>query len=155
VGNIATMNMDDIASLCAAMSLKELEGLVHKLEGDLKSDGERKLSLCLVFKVLANKMINREVFRRVLLKIRIRESIPVEVVSEKNFTFHFQNIEDPRRVLTGGPWSFDNFLIVLIELNGKGDIRNMSFNRATFWVQIHNVSLLCMMKRIGQFLGSL
>ncbi|KAK2654951.1 hypothetical protein Ddye_008003 [Dipteronia dyeriana] len=63
------MNADDIAALCAAMSLKELEEPVRKLEGDLKNDGERKLSLCLVGKVLANKLIHRDVFQRVLLRI--------------------------------------------------------------------------------------
>ncbi|TXG62353.1 hypothetical protein EZV62_013716 [Acer yangbiense] len=138
------------------MSLKELEGPVRRLEGDLKTDGVRKLSLCLVGKVLANELINREVFRRVLLQIwKVRESITIEMVRENVFTFHFQNQNDRRRVLTRGPWSFDNFLIVLAIPNGKGDILNMPFNRAAFWVQIHNVSLLCMTKQIGHFLGSL
>ncbi|TXG46581.1 hypothetical protein EZV62_027919 [Acer yangbiense] len=150
------MNADDVAALCAAMSLKEIEGPVRKLEGDLKDDGARKLSLSLVGKVLANRLINREVFKRVLSKIwKVREGIIIEVVGENTFTFHFQNLEDRRRVLIGRPWSFDNFLIVLLEPYGKGDIMNMKFERAAFWIQIHNVPLLCMTKKIGHFLGSM
>ncbi|TXG48734.1 hypothetical protein EZV62_024609 [Acer yangbiense] len=115
------MDAADIAALCEAMSLKELEGSVRRLEGDLKTGGVQKLSLCLVGKVLANKLINREVFKRVLLRIwKVRESITIEMVRENVFMFHFQNQEDRQRVLTGGPWSFDNFLIVLDEPNWKG-----------------------------------
>ncbi|TXG57376.1 hypothetical protein EZV62_018689 [Acer yangbiense] len=98
------MDAADIAALCAVMSLKELEGPVRRLEGDLKTDGNQK---------------------------------------------------DRRRVLIGEPWSFDNFLIVLAKPNGKGDILNIPFNKTAFWVQIHNVPLLCMTKQIGSFLGSL
>ncbi|KAK2661603.1 hypothetical protein Ddye_000177 [Dipteronia dyeriana] len=95
--------------------MKELEGPVQNLDSDLKVDGERKLSLCLVGKVLVNKLINHDVFRWVLLRIwKVRENISVEAVRENVFTFHFHNTKDGRRVLKGGPWSFDNFLIVLI-----------------------------------------
>ncbi|TXG53973.1 hypothetical protein EZV62_019229 [Acer yangbiense] len=37
----------------------------------------------------------------------------------------------------------------------EGDIKNMSFNKAAFWIRILNVPLLCMTKDIGLFLGSL
>ncbi|KAK3218313.1 hypothetical protein Dsin_012283 [Dipteronia sinensis] len=150
------MNADDIVALCASMSLKEIEGPVTSLKDDLKDDGLKKLSLSLVGKVLANKLINREAFRRVLLRIwKVIEGITIEVGSENTFMFQFQNLEDWRRILTGGLWSFDNFLIVLVEPSGNRDIVNMKFNKAAFWVQIHNVPLLCMTKRIGQFLGSM
>ncbi|KAK2664984.1 hypothetical protein Ddye_003558 [Dipteronia dyeriana] len=155
-GGVHLINGLDLKTLCATMSLKELEGPVRKLEGDLKIDGERKLSLCLVGKVMANKLIHRDVFWRVLLRIwKLRKSIYVEVVSDNIFTYHFQDTEDRRRVLTGRPWSFDNFLIVLVEPNGKSDILHMPFDRAAFWIQIHNVPLLCITKRIWQFLGNL
>ncbi|KAK2638135.1 hypothetical protein Ddye_025930 [Dipteronia dyeriana] len=61
-------------------------------------------------------------------------------------------MEDRRMVLQGGPWRFDKALLVLEEPKGKGDIREMAFNRVAFWVKIHNVPLLCMTKEIGVFL---
>ncbi|KAL5769985.1 hypothetical protein ACOSP7_014139 [Xanthoceras sorbifolium] len=36
-----------------------------------------------------------------------------------------------------------------------GAVSSMQFRKATFWVQIHNVPLLCMTKEIGRFLGQL
>ncbi|TXG53325.1 hypothetical protein EZV62_022494 [Acer yangbiense] len=94
------MTPDDVAMLCASMTLKEIEGPVRSLRDELKDDGVRKLSLSLVGKVLVNRLINHEAFKRVLQKIwRVREGITIET--------------------------------------------------------IHNVPLLCMTKRIGQFLGSM
>jgi hypothetical protein len=44
----------------------------------------------------------------------------------------------------GGPWHFDRALLVIQEPRGLGDVRLMSFDKATFWVQIHNAPMLCM-----------
>ncbi|KAL5816057.1 hypothetical protein ACOSQ3_024435 [Xanthoceras sorbifolium] len=37
---------------------------------------------------------------------------------------------------------------------GSGSLANMRFGYAEFWVQLHNVPLLCLTKDIGYFLGS-
>lgn len=42
---------------------------------------------------------------------------------------------------------------MLEEPKGKGEIVRMKFNKAAFWVQIHNVPLLCMTRDIGLFIG--
>ncbi|TXG51275.1 hypothetical protein EZV62_023799 [Acer yangbiense] len=55
----------------------------------------------------------------------------------------------------GGPWSFDKALLVLEEPVGKGDIQGMSFNKTAFWIQIHNVPLICMIAEIWRFLGEM
>ncbi|TXG69845.1 hypothetical protein EZV62_004780 [Acer yangbiense] len=62
---------------------------------------------------------------------------------------------DRIRILTGGPWTFNNFLLILKEPKGKGDILGIRFDQAEFWVQIHNVPLFCMTKRIWSLLGSI
>ncbi|TXG52995.1 hypothetical protein EZV62_022164 [Acer yangbiense] len=38
---------------------------------------------------------------------------------------------------------------------GKGSIDSLSFNQADFWIQIHQIPLLCMTKDIGRFLGGM
>ncbi|KAK0570495.1 hypothetical protein LWI29_002148 [Acer saccharum] len=67
--SLAMMNVDNIAALCATMSLKGKEGPIQSLKDELEDDGLRKMSLSLVGKVLANKLINQDAFRRVLLRI--------------------------------------------------------------------------------------
>ncbi|KAL5762201.1 hypothetical protein ACOSP7_018465 [Xanthoceras sorbifolium] len=57
----------------------------------------------------------------------------VENVKENVFVFQFQNQVDKRRVLMGGPWSFDKCLIVLEEPLGDGKFLDMGFSNVQFW----------------------
>ncbi|TXG68938.1 hypothetical protein EZV62_003873 [Acer yangbiense] len=106
------MSADEIAELCATMSLKEKEGSVHSLKEELKDDGIKKMSLSHVGKIFGNKLINRDAFRTVMMRAwRVKTRLTIEVVMNNIFTFHFQCYGERKRVLMGGPWSFDNFLL--------------------------------------------
>ncbi|KAK3225783.1 hypothetical protein Dsin_005645 [Dipteronia sinensis] len=121
------MGSEDIAKLCANLTLLETEGQLICLRDGLKAAGLKRLALSLVGKVLTNKLVNYE----------------------------FKSMEDRRRILAGGPWTFGGALIILEEPTGKGDIEKMSFSTTEFWVQTHRVSLLCITKEIGHFLGGM
>ncbi|KAK3217732.1 hypothetical protein Dsin_011702 [Dipteronia sinensis] len=83
------------------------------------------------------------------------EGFDTEVITGNTFSFTFKNANDRWPVLQRGPWSLNKALLVLEEPVGKGDIKEMSFNKALFWIQIHNVPLLCMTTEIGRFLGEM
>lgn len=53
-----------------------------------------------------------------------------------------------------GPWSFNNSLIILEELVGVGELNKMKFDHISFWIQFHNLPLICMKKELGWELGS-
>ncbi|TXG58254.1 hypothetical protein EZV62_016083 [Acer yangbiense] len=150
------MNTNEIASLCASLSLKERDGPVRTLQVDLKDAGLRLLATSLVGKVLSLRSVNRDGFRAVMRKIwHTREDVEIEPIKENIFAFHFQNPKDKRKIISGGPWSFNDALIVLEEPEGKGDVQRMQFKKVEFWVQIHNTPMLCMTKEIRRFLGSI
>ncbi|KAL5817683.1 hypothetical protein ACOSQ3_026061 [Xanthoceras sorbifolium] len=71
------------------------------------------------------------------------------------FVFSFKCLWDRRRVLEGGPWSFDKFLLVLKEPVGIGRIEELGFSSALFWVQIYNLPLAYLNKEVGLFLGDM
>ncbi|TXG64262.1 hypothetical protein EZV62_011256 [Acer yangbiense] len=150
------MGTEEIVNLCASMSLKEREGPVRRLQDELKVAGERKMALCLAGRILSQDLINRYAFRNVISRIwKVRGDVEIEVINSNTYAFHFQFPEDRRKVLAGGPWSFNDSLIVLEELTGKGALRSLKFCKADFWVRISNIPILCMMKEIGRFLGSI
>ncbi|KAH7548541.1 hypothetical protein JRO89_XS14G0159300 [Xanthoceras sorbifolium] len=64
-----------------------------------------------------------------------------------------RNAMDHKRVLEGGPWNFDNALLVPEIPTGFGDFTNMEFRWTTFWIQIHNIPPICMTKQVGIQLG--
>ena len=63
------MNADELVRLCSAVSVKEREGPVKTLDVGLKDKGEQRLSLCLVGKILATKLVNRLAFIDVMTSI--------------------------------------------------------------------------------------
>ncbi|KAK2641253.1 hypothetical protein Ddye_023016, partial [Dipteronia dyeriana] len=111
---------------------------VGTLDGKLKDQGEQRLSLCLVGKVMATKLVNREAFMDVMQTF-----------------WRFRNVEDRKRIQTGGPWSFDRAVIIFEEPIGTGEISLMQINSIEFWIQIHNLPLICMTEDIVIFLGKM
>ncbi|TXG72521.1 hypothetical protein EZV62_001100 [Acer yangbiense] len=84
-----------------------------------------------------------------------REEVEIEPIIGNVFAFHFNNLDDKKKIMAGGPWSFNDALIVMVEPEGKGDIQHMKFNKTEFWIQIRNALLICMTEEIGRFLGSI
>ncbi|TXG70717.1 hypothetical protein EZV62_005652 [Acer yangbiense] len=120
------MGSEEIKRLYASMSLKEKEGPVWRLQDGLKAVGAKKMALCLAGKIQAPDLINREAFRSLIAKIwKVQQGVEIEVISNNIYAFHFQSVDDRRKVLLGGPWSFDDALIVLEELAGKGAITSL------------------------------
>ncbi|KAK2648821.1 hypothetical protein Ddye_016310 [Dipteronia dyeriana] len=71
-------------------------------------------------KLLMNKLVNKEVFMLVLPRIwRKLEGFDIEVIDRNTFSFTFKNVDDRRRVINRGPWSFDKALLLLEEPTGS------------------------------------
>ncbi|TXG51438.1 hypothetical protein EZV62_023962 [Acer yangbiense] len=65
----------------------------------------------------------------------------------------FPNLEVQSMIWSRGPWHFDRNLIVLKKPIGVGDISKLSFHMVEFWVQIHNLPLMCMNRRMARYLA--
>ncbi|KAK1556553.1 hypothetical protein Q3G72_007479 [Acer saccharum] len=143
------MKAEELAMLCGALSIKEKERRVGTLDTKLKEKGEQLLSLCLVGKVLNTKIVNKEALINVLSTIwRTNEGVEFEALEGNLFACYFKNTEDRKYVQSGGPWTFDRAIIALEEPSGTGDIAHMKLNKVDFWVQIHNLPLLCLTEDI-------
>ncbi|TXG57952.1 hypothetical protein EZV62_015781 [Acer yangbiense] len=150
------MNADEIALLCNALLIKEKERPVRTLDGNLKERGEKRLALCLVGKIMKKKLVNREVFKEVMNKIwRVNGGVEIEPVEGNIFAFFFKHMEDMQRILRGGPWNFDQAIIVFDKPAGIGEIAKLQFRYVDFWVQIHSIPLIYMTQEIGSFLGGM
>ena len=127
------MDPEDIARLCGSLSLLEHGGHVQNLDEHLKFATIDKMTLCLVGKILSNKPINRDVFMRVIGRIwQVKKGLSIEFVTSNVFAFHFQDLEESQKVLSRGPWSFDEALMVLETSVGTEMIENMVFKHVDF-----------------------
>ncbi|TXG73942.1 hypothetical protein EZV62_002521 [Acer yangbiense] len=120
---------------------------------DAHGEGVESVSHCLVGKVLSRKKINIEAFRNTIGQIwGTMGLLEIEVIADNLFVFHFQSLADREMVCARGPWHFDRCLIVLVKPQGLGEISKLSFNFVEFWVQVHNIPIICMTGKIARLI---
>ncbi|KAL5555259.1 hypothetical protein UlMin_037495 [Ulmus minor] len=151
------MDSEELSSLCASLALEEdEETLSPDLEAGLQAQGERSIDRSLVGCVLSTGPVARDAFVHMIKGVwKMKEHFDVEAIGSNKFVFHFLLTADRRRVISGGPWCFQNKLLVLEEPTGVGDYSKMSFSNTPFWIQLHNIPVLCMSKTVGSILGNM
>ncbi|KAL5806377.1 hypothetical protein ACOSQ4_029110 [Xanthoceras sorbifolium] len=144
------MDFDKISRRCELMSLTDEDGPVAEIFEDLQAVGREKLSMSLVGQLIAHKEVNREAFRAIISTIwRTTKRVDVESIGMNSFVFRFKCQWDRKRVLEGGPWSFDKHLLILQEVDGTSRVSNIEFRYVSFWIQFHNLPLSCLNKERG------
>ncbi|TXG54199.1 hypothetical protein EZV62_019455 [Acer yangbiense] len=113
----------ELAKLYENLSLAEEDGALHECSEEVKIDGEKDVDRCLVGKVLSGKKVNREAFKGLIEQI----------------WNPYGNVEVD--------------LIVLEIPEGPGNISHLKFNKADFWIQIHEIPIMCMNRRIAKWLA--
>ncbi|KAL5798919.1 hypothetical protein ACOSQ2_003739 [Xanthoceras sorbifolium] len=147
------MEPEEIARRWAKLSLSDDDGPIATVDEGLKAEGIRRLSLSLVGKIVSNREVNREAFRNTIASIwRTKSEVEVESIGVNLFVFRFGCFWDRKRVLEGGPWSFDKNLLALKEAVGIGRVSEIDFSLVPFWVQIYDLPLACMNRDMGLIL---
>lgn len=77
-----------------------------------------------------------------------------QALHEHLWIFEFTDDADKRRVLEGRPWLFDRYILVLNDFDDSIALASMDFRFSPFWVQVHELPLICMSEVLGQKIGS-
>lgn len=70
------------------------------------------------------------------------------------FQLKFQSEFEMNRVFKGGPWSFDNQVLMLIRWNTGMTADNVKFDSVSLWVQIWGTSFDLVSPTIAEIVGS-
>lgn len=145
---------DELEELCSKISLTEGEKIGIQVEEGEIAEGRVVGGKCLVGKIWTDKSVNKEAFRTVLSTIwRTAGCVKFKELRDNVWLFEFTDEVDKRRVLDGRPWSFDRQILVLNEFDGSTPPSQMDFNHSPFWIQVHDMPLLCMNKSVGTKIG--
>ncbi|KAL5787800.1 hypothetical protein ACOSP7_004749 [Xanthoceras sorbifolium] len=143
------MDCEEISRICVNLSLSDLDGPVARFRETIQERGRLSMSMSLFGRIITNKEINREAFRYAIPRLwRIKSEFEVESIRSNTFVFHFKCAWDRKRVLEGGHWNFDKNLINLCEARGIGKVANCDFLNMALWVQLHNLPLAYMNKKL-------
>ncbi|XP_058761828.1 uncharacterized protein LOC131635240 [Vicia villosa] len=115
---------------------------------------EELLDLCLVGSLLTSKPVRFNVLRDRLSELwQPGQGVEISKMAENKFLFQFYHMWDLERIFQGGPWLFDNFMLVLRKTKFGEEPLALPLNEAEIWVQIHQLPLGFMNENIGVLIG--
>jgi 14-3-3 protein epsilon len=82
--------------------------------------------------------------------LETREKITIIEIEPGLFLFQFYHKVDKDRVLNGGPWHFENHMLVLHEVKEGYLFNQIPLNHVDMWVKIHHLPAGFMTQRIGE-----
>lgn len=111
-------------------------------------------SFSLVGKLLTSKKFNvtvmKDSFRRAWGS---PENLHIVEVGDNLFHFRFDSETCLRKVLNGGPWNFDNYLLILQEWEPGMKAEQVSFQLVPFWIQLWGLPFEFVNPMIGEIIG--
>ncbi|XP_050222203.1 uncharacterized protein LOC126672298 [Mercurialis annua] len=123
------------------------------LEDEIESEFTAQARLGLTGK-LVTKVINVEAMRRTFNSIwKLNKGFGIKQWPNNVFVFQFYNMRDKERVIKGSPWTFDNSLLVLKDVDMEESPDNIVFDKVPFWIRILNVPIGRMTKSMASTIG--
>lgn len=137
--------MDKMEELWVKLQLTATEEVEIEIQMKKLEQVQEKGVLYLIGKLWVDRVINKWVIKSVMGKVRhpITSAIFREARSNV-FIISFATIADKNRVASGWPWLFDNNIFVLEQFYGLRPLKDMEFDKASLWVQLHQLPLFGM-----------
>jgi hypothetical protein len=140
------------------MDLPNIESLSVHEEGeegfrfDFDEDEEDQMDLrwCLVGRFLCERTIHFN-----SMKVRMADlwkpvkGVTIKEATDGKFLFHFAHPLDMEAVLKGGPWTFDNNMLILEQVQIGMQIECVPLVHIDMWVQVHDLPMGLMKEVVG------
>ncbi|XP_030970538.1 uncharacterized protein LOC115990910 [Quercus lobata] len=111
--------------------------------------------LSLIGKFLTCKPYNRKAAKTTLQKAwGLDKELQISEVGSNLFQFKFQSEYDLDRILRGGPWCFDNQLLMLTRWKAGMSAKNVVLEHASMWIQIWGVPFDMMASKVAMEIGN-
>ncbi|CAL1368559.1 unnamed protein product [Linum trigynum] len=111
--------------------------------------------LGLVGRVVSSKKPNLKSMKIALSKAwNLQQNFQISEVGDYLIGFQFMNKGDRDRVLLGGPWHFDNSLIIFKQADAFQQPRPEDFYTMEIWIQIYNLPAAPRTKEMIQKIGA-
>ncbi|KAL0000880.1 hypothetical protein SO802_014661 [Lithocarpus litseifolius] len=135
------------------LTIEEEEIIPISDEGRL--DAIESCNLSLMGKNLTCKLFNRKAAKNTIRRAwGLNESLQILEVGLNLFQFKFQSEFDMDRIMRGGPWSFENQLLLLQRWKKGMTVGNIQMEFASLWVQIWDAPFDMISFQVAREVGS-
>lgn len=116
------------------LRIEDEENESFLLEGDVEKTVNR-FEMCLVGRLITEKNINVRAMKSKLADVwKPTMGISIKELEQDVFLFQFFRKEDLKWVLKGGPWSFDNVMLVLETIAAGEDPSKVQTWYVNIWI---------------------
>ena len=138
--------MEDLTKSWSCLTLSESEG------SDLRLTEEQAVvEFILMAKFLTKCALNIDAIAKTFTpNWRSKNGFKVKKEGDHVLLFSFDDRNEMENIITIEPWSFDKYLMVLQNYDKEKDLADMEFNRATFWVQVHDIPIRFRTQKVAE-----
>ena len=133
---------DDIVSRVSNLKITAEEDDVVEFNTDADAETDHDFELTVVGKVLTVRTFNFEAMKRTLNQIwAISKGALFRLIENGMFVVQFASLKDKNKVMAGRPWTFDQNLVMLQEIEDDVQPSDIVMNRCPFWVRLYNLPM--------------
>ena len=146
---------DDVTSILERMKLTSEEEKVIEIPEEGRKEGMESCTLSLIGKFLTCWPFNRKAAITTLKRAwSLEEGVQMIEVGTNLFQLKFQTEFKMDRVLNGGPWSFDNQVLLLTRWKAGMTVDNVRSDSVALWVKIYDTPFDLVLPKIAETVGS-
>jgi hypothetical protein len=146
---------EDLLRMWDSFSLRDDEDGEMEIQQQAWEVGTLLGKTCVVGKLIADRMMSKEIIRTQLIRGWKPEGTPsCKILGDNLFLVELETENDKMRILEGRPWSVEGHLFAIEDYDGLSSPSNYRFEKAAFWVRINNLPLSCMSLVVGNQIGS-
>lgn len=143
----------DLQEQFADLSVEEAENEDFIFDEGIEEE-INKYELCLVGRYLTEKSLNtRAMFSKMADVWKPAMGINIKEIDPGIFLFQFYHREDMFMVVNGGPWSFDNAMLIVSTIPPGMEPLKVPLWHLEMWIQIHDLPTGFMSEAVGKQLG--
>ena len=151
----AKIMAEDVIEGMGSLKLTSEEAKDIQVSDEGRMDEIDSCVLSLIGKFLTCKPFNRKVAKNTLQRAwGFDKELQISEVGNNLFQFKFQLEYELERILRGGPWSFDNQLLMLTRWKTGMSANNVVLEHASLWVQIWRVPFNMMSPSVVREVGN-
>lgn len=146
---------EDVTESMVSLKLTSEEEEDIQVSDEGRMDEINSCALSLIGKFLTCKPFNRKAAKNMLQRVwMLDKELQIFEVGINLFQFKFQSEYKLDRILRGGPWTFDNQLLMLTWSRTGMSANNVVLEHASLWVQIWGVSFDMMSPNVETEVGN-
>ncbi|XP_074323435.1 uncharacterized protein LOC141660354 [Apium graveolens] len=146
-------NVMSLEAMYARLAMEEEEG-GGEVEG-VTENVQQQPTFVLIGRFLTEKNINFQVMKNVLASIwRPREGMDFYDLGGLRYSFIFYHALDLQKVIEGGPWTFEQSLLLYHKLEANEDAHTIQLNKMEIWVQVYDLPVGMISEKLLEGIGN-